>query len=190
MMKKKNIITIITIITVTSIIIYFNLDIIEKIYKARYPIYFENEVTKYDKEYNLDPYLIYSIIRTESSFDKKAVSKKDARGLMQIMPSTGKWIAQKMEIENFHENDLFIAEKNIMMGIWYFNYLLKRFDNDINLAIIAYNAGPGKIESWLNDEKTSSDGTILDSIPFEETERYEKKIIETYEIYKKLYNGT
>ena len=150
-------------------------------------IQYENIVNKYATEYELDPYLIYSIIRTESAFDENAVSKKDARGLMQIMPETGKWIADTLKIENFNTEDLYTPEKNIMMGVWYFKHLMKQFNNDINLAIVAYNAGPGNAQNWLENKEISSNGMDLDKIPFDETEKYQKKIVETYKIYQNIY---
>lgn len=174
-------------IVIIVVLMFFSFNIAEKINKIRYPIKYENLVSKYAEEYELDPYLIYSIIRTESAFDAMAVSKKDARGLMQIMPETGKWIAEKLKIENFNAEDLYTPEKNIMMGVWYFKYLMKQFNNDVNLAIVAYNAGPGNAQNWLNNENISSDGVVLDKIPFSETEKYQKKIVETYKIYQNIY---
>jgi len=164
---------------------YLNVDI----KMARFPIKYEETVTKYAENYELDPLMVYSIIKVESSFNEKAESNKGARGLMQITPSTGEWIAEKLKIENFDSNDLFLPETNIMMGTWYFNYLTEKFDNDINLAIAAYNAGPGNVQNWLNDEKISYDGEELDKIPYKETENYIKKFNNTYEQYKELYKN-
>ena len=179
--------TCVTSIVVIVVLMFFSFNIGDKINKIRYPIKYENIVNEYANKYELDPYLIYSIIRTESAFDENAVSKKDARGLMQIMPDTGKWIADILKIEDFTTEDLYTPEKNIMMGTWYFNYLMKQFNNDIKLAIVAYNAGPGNAQSWLANEEISSDGVVLDKIPFDETEKYQKKIVETYKIYQNIY---
>lgn len=152
-----------------------------------YPIKYEEIVQKYSKEYNLDPFLLYAMIKVESSFDENAVSPKDARGLMQIMPTTGKWIAEKLKYEKFDEEDLFEPKKNIMMGAWYINYLAEKFDGDMVLAIMAYNAGPGNVQNWLLDENVSSDGKNLENVPYDETAKYERKIMESYKMYKRIY---
>ena len=162
---------------------YLNVDI----KMARFPIKYEETVTKYAENYELDPLMVYSIIKIESSFNENAESNKGARGLMQITPSTGEWIAEKLKIENFDSNDLFLPETNIMLGTWYFNYLIEKFDNDINLAIAAYNAGPGNVQNWLNDEDISYNGEELNKIPYKETKNYVKKFNNAYEQYKELY---
>ena len=164
---------------------YINIDI----KMARFPIKYEEAVTKYSQIYELDPYMVYSIIKVESSFDEKAESNKGARGLMQITPSTGEWIAEKLKIKEFDSDDLFLPEINIMMGTWYFNYLTEKFDNDITLAIAAYNAGPGNVQNWLNDEDISHNGEELNRIPYRETENYVKKFNNAYEQYKELYKN-
>ena len=133
--------------------------------------------------------MIYSIIKVESSFDENAESNKGARGLMQITPSTGEWIAEKLKIEEFHSDYLFVPETNIMMGTWYFKYLAEKFDNDISLAIAAYNAGPGNVQNWLKDKQISENGQDLSKIPYKETENYIKKFDNAYEQYKELYKN-
>lgn len=175
-------------IIVFAFLIYYLFNINMDIKMARFPIKYEDVVTKYAKTYELDPLMVYSIIKVESSFNEKAESNKGARGLMQITPSTGEWIAEKLKIEEFQSEDLFRPETNIMMGTWYINYLIKKFD-DINLVIAAYNAGPGSVQNWLSDEKISYTGEELNKIPYKETENYVKKFNNAYEQYKELYNN-
>lgn len=162
---------------------YINIDI----KKARFPIKYEEVVTKYAKEYDLDPFMIYSIIKVESSFDERAESNKGAKGLMQITSSTGEWIAEKLNIEGFKSDDLFTPEINIRLGTWYFGYLTEKFDGNINLAIAAYNAGPGNVQNWLNNKETSKSGNELNKIPYKETENHIKKFNNAYEQYKEIY---
>lgn len=159
------------------------------VYKMRYPLSHEVLVEKYALSNKIDKYLIYSIIRAESFYDENAISSKGACGLMQITPDTANWIAEKMGLEDFSQEDLFEPEKNIMMGVWYFKYLLDRFGGDLRVAIAAYNAGPTNASKWLLREDLSSDGKTLDEIPFEETRKYEQKIMNSYEMYKKIYEN-
>ena len=159
------------------------------IYRLRYPLSYEAIVEKYALNWEVDKYLVYSIIRAESFYDEDAVSSKGACGLMQITPDTGEWIAEKLELQDFSQEDLFDPEKNIMMGVWYFKYLLDRFDGDVKVAITAYNAGPTNASKWLQRDDLSLDGKTLSEIPFEETRKYEQKIMNAYEMYRKIYEN-
>ena len=162
---------------------------VEDVYKLRYPTEYEDIVLKYSDMYGVDQYLVYSIIRSESNYTKNAVSNKGAIGLMQIMPDTGSWVAEKLKLENFTSEDLFDTEKNIMIGVWYFKYLLDKFDGEISLAVAAYNAGPTNVNKWLSQKEYSENGDKLNVIPFEETRKYEEKVMNTYAMYKRIYQG-
>ncbi len=105
---------------------------------------------------------------------------------MQIMDSTGEWIASKLEVDNFNTNMLYEPEINIEFGCWYLNNLLKEF-GDLSLALAAYNGGSGNVTKWLNDPEYSSDGENLTYIPFKETKKYVDKVSTRYNIYKFLY---
>ena len=99
-----------------------------------FPLKYMNYVEKYSKEYNLDPYFVMAVMKAESNFDEDAKSNKDARGLMQITTSTGKWIAEKQGIIDFDTNLLLEPEVNIRFGCWYLNNLHKEF-GDWDLVI-------------------------------------------------------
>ena len=159
----------------------------ETFYKNRYPLLHSEIVDEYCNLYDVDKYLVHSIIRTESFYDENAVSKKGAIGLMQIMPDTGIWIAEKLKLENFKAEDLFDIEKNIMIGVWYISYLSDKFDGDFNNTIAAYNAGPTNVSKWLNESELSADGKTLIDIPFDETRKYKEKVSNAYDMYIKVY---
>jgi len=165
---------------------FFNTD---TFYKNRYPLLHKEIVEQYCALYDVDQYLVHSIIRTESFYDDTAVSAKGAKGLMQIMPETGEWIAEKLNLENFSEEDLFDSEKNIMMGVWYISYLSDRFNGNIDNMIAAYNAGPTNVTKWLSEAELSSDGENLTDIPFEETKKYRNKVNNAYEMYLRIYGN-
>lgn len=145
------------------------------------PIKYEDIINKYSKEYGVDKKLILAVINAESRFDKNAKSHKDAVGLMQILPETGVWLAEKMKIE-FEDNDLYEPEKNIMIGTFYIKYLLDKY-KDERLALCAYNAGSTNVYKWLKDARYSYDGELI-HIPFKETKGYVDKI----NLYKKGYD--
>ena len=152
-----------------------------------YPIKYGEQVQKYSKQYNLNPYLVASVIKVESNFEKDAVSTKDARGLMQLTPSTAKWVAEKLDIENFNIDMLYITDINIEMGCWYLNDLRKEFGSDMKVVLAAYNGGRGNVNKWLNSNENSKDGVSLHYIPFKETDQYVKRVEVYYNLYKLLY---
>jgi len=165
---------------------FFNTDMF---YRNRYPLLHNDVIEEYCALYNVDKYLVHSIIRTESFYDENAVSSKGALGLMQIMPDTGEWIAEKLNLENFTKEDLFDCEKNIMMGVWYIGYLSDKFNGNIDNTIAAYNAGPTNVSKWLAEKTLSVDGENLNNIPFEETKKYKEKVSNAYEMYLKIYSN-
>lgn len=155
--------------------------------KRIFPIKYEDYILKYSDFYELDPYLIFSIIWVESKFEPQAKSSKDARGLMQITPGTGKWIAEKIGIASYNENMLYKPDINIRFGCWYLNFLSRYFNNDLELILASYNGGIGNVVRWLNDSRYSKDGKRLSYIPFKETTNYLMKVLKIHKKYMQLY---
>ncbi len=153
--------------------------------KVVYPLEHKEIVFKYADKYNLDKSLVYAVIKVESSFDEKAVSKKGAKGLMQITDSTANYIATRLKKQNF---DIFEPQVNIEFGCYYLRYLIDRF-RVIDTAIIAYNAGEGKVGEWLENSEYSVDGKVVDKIPYKETREYLKKVKDSLSVYKKMYRN-
>ena len=153
---------------------------------ARYPLKYENLIRTYATEYGLDPYFVASVIWAESGYDKDAVSRSDARGLMQIMPDTGSWIADKLGESGYTEDALFTPEVSIRYGCWYLSYLTDKFEGNELKILAGYNAGPGRVDEW---QQSWGEGHLptAEDIPFEETKNYVTKIAKAKDIYKKLY---
>lgn len=187
---QKNVVLIILILLVAAALTYVLLlmrDLLHELkLKEEYPVRFEAQIKQYAGEYELDPYLVLSIMRCESSFDVDAVSSRGAIGLMQVMPDTGGWIAHKLDEEPFYENVLYDPETNIRFGCWYLNFLENRLNHVRENIIAAYNAGHGSVEDWLENPEYSADGHLT-KIPFPETERYLTKVTTAYENYQTLY---
>lgn len=153
----------------------------------KYPVGYKDIIIKRSNEYDLDPYLVASIINVESSYEPNAISPKEAKGLMQISPQTGKWASEVLEIEDYIEENLFNPEINIRIGTWYLNRLFKEFNQDLDLVLMAYNAGSGNVNKWLNNKEYSKDGVNIDNIPFKETKNYVERINKNYKVYKLIY---
>lgn len=183
-MKKLKYLFLLTI----TIVILFNISKYkDEILKFFYPMKYSEYVYKYSNQYNIDPLLTLSIIRVESSFNPNAESRKGAKGLMQITDKTGEWAAKQIKIENFNNNLLFDPEYNIRLGCWYLSNLIDQFNGNITLALAAYNGGSGNVEKWLKNKEYSSTGEHLEKIPFDETEKYIRKVKKDYNIYNSLY---
>lgn len=185
-MKKTAKVLIVLIILLLIYFILFkviNIDII--IMKKIYPLKYSEYVEKYSEEYNIDKYLVYAIIKAESNFNENAKSNSSAIGLMQIMETTARETAKKLDLEVIEE-ELFDPETNIKIGLKYYSILLEKYDN-FKIALVAYNAGIGNVDKWIKDGVINKDGSDLENIPFQETNNYVRKILRDYEIYKKLY---
>lgn len=156
-----------------------------KILKNIYVIKYSDYVEKYSDEYDVDKYLVYSIIKAESNFDENAVSNKQAKGLMQLMYSTAQEVAKKLDIE-IDEQSILEPDININLGTKYISLLLEKYDC-IELALAAYNAGSGNVDSWIEDGTLEEDGSNIENIPFKETNNYVRKILNNYNVYKELY---
>ena len=180
---------IITLLILASIIfiLFKVVKIDDIIMKKLYPLKYSEYVEKYAKEYNIDKYMVYAIIKAESNFNENAKSSSDAIGLMQIMEITAIETARKMDLE-VTEEDLFKPDLNINIGLKYFTYLLNQYNNNYPLAIIAYNAGIGNVDNWIKNGIIKEDGTDIENVPFKETNNYVRKILRDYKIYKELYD--
>lgn len=183
LLKKKTIILMIIILTIAFVIINstnINNLIINKLYPKKYSY----EVEKYAKEYNVDENLIYAVIKAESNFDENAISRKNAKGLMQLMYDTATEIAKTINLE-IDEKKILEPDNNINIGTKYLSILISKYQN-IEVALAAYNAGSGNVDSWIANGTIKADGSDIENVPFKETNNYVRKILRDYKIYKKL----
>ena len=156
--------------------------ILKYFYKDDYREYVE----EYSEKYSVDKNLIFAIIKAESNYDENAVSNAGAKGLMQIMDSTSKDIAEKISIKINSDEDILNPKINIELGTKYISMLIEKYQN-INLALAGYNAGSGNVDKWIEDSILNKDGSNIENIPFLETNNYVRKILRDYEIYQKIY---
>lgn len=138
--------------------------------------------------YNIDPYLVLAIIKAESGFDNEVTSSKEAKGLMQIIDSTAEELYDD-DFFNFSSEYLYDEELNITLGTKYLGKLIKKYNGNYYLAIIAYNAGMGNVDKWVKEGVVSNNlnDIVNNNIPFKETKNYLKKVINYYKIYRVLY---
>lgn len=156
-------------------------------YPLRYKKYIEEQAEAND----LDSALVAAVIKVESNFSPRAVSRADARGLMQLRLSTAKEVARGLghTVGDDFPDKLFDPEYNIILGTRYLAQMLRQFNGNEILALAAYNAGPNKLRSWL--EAGTWDGTWKNrgQIPYAETRNYLDKVQKAKKRYHRLFNN-
>ena len=129
-------------------------------------------------------------MREESWFNKQAVSRSGARGVMQLMPFTARWVSKQLKYEYNDDENLFDAEININFGAWYLSYLKKRFNGNTVLMIASYNAGPEAVTKWVNGNSNMETDEFIEAIPYNETRAYAKRVLRSYAEYHRIYNNS
>lgn len=151
-----------------------------------YPLKYRTILFQRAQEYGLDPFLVAAVIRAESGFKPRATSDQGARGLMQIMPETGEWIAAQMKVP-YSDELLYDPDYNIRLGCWYLEELHREFGGDTVLALAAYNGGRNNVRKWLDERRWTGEHQTLEQIPFQETRLYVAKVLQNFDRYKRIY---
>ena len=154
-----------------------------------FPKGFEERVKFFSQKYTLDEFLVYSVIREESHFDKEAVSVSDARGLMQLLPSTALEAAPKAGLSSFETSQLFSPDINLELGCYYLSWLLEIFKGNFAVSLAGYNGGPTSAKVWYEKNGTLDIDEFVEEIPFEQSRNYVKKILRSYAAYEAVYGG-
>jgi soluble lytic murein transglycosylase len=147
-----------------------------EIWELLFPVRHWGIITQQSAKLDIDPNLVLGLIRQESAFDENARSKANARGLMQILPSTGRKLARQARIPLFSSKKLYQAETNIILGTGYFAERLRRYGK-AELALAAYNAGDSRVERWLQEFGNQDMAEFVERIPFSETRGYVKQVL-------------
>ncbi len=157
------------------------------VWEIVYPMPYTDLIHQYAEQNGLDPYLVAAVIRAESKFNKTATSRRDARGLMQILPSTGAWIATTIGLQDFTADMLYEPKVSIMLGTWYLQALLSQFDDNLPAALAAYNAGRTVVQNWLDEGCWDGSVDSIETIPYGETRDYVTRVLRGHDIYSALY---
>lgn len=154
-------------------------------WQSLYPLhYFNDGMASQSRLYNLNPLLVASLIRQESRFEQAIVSSAGAKGLMQVMPDTGSWIAAKLGVRNYQLTN---PADNLRFGIWYLDHTHRTYDDNSMLAVASYNAGPGNVAKWVKQWGSGDPDEFVERIPFSETRGYVKSVFGNYWNYFRLY---
>ena len=150
-----------------------------------FPFPYREDILKYAAQQGINPLLVISVMRKESTFNSQIDSRVGAIGLMQIVPPTATWVAEQIKLKDY---TLTNAEDNIKIGTWYLAHNHHRYENNSLLAIASYNAGTGNVNQWLNLYDVNDSDRFVANIPFPETQDYVEGVFGNYWNYLRLYS--
>ena len=151
-----------------------------------YPLGWGEDIGEAARRAGLDPFLVAAVVREESSFYPRALSRAGARGLMQLMPATARPMAEVRGLP-FNAGDLLDDPgANLEMGAAFLSGLVKEF-GDVRLAVAAYTAGPGRLRQWWKARRTSDVEAFVEQIPYDETRQYVKRVMLSWREYTRIY---
>jgi soluble lytic murein transglycosylase-like protein len=145
-------------------------------FSLRYLAPYRSELQEHIREHGLDEAWVYGLMRQESRFATGAKSETGASGLMQIMPSTARWVANKLGLKSYRKALIHQLDTNLRIGTYYMKSVLSRSENNPVLASAAYNAGPNRALQWRGD-KPLEGAIYAETIPYEETRNYVEKVM-------------
>jgi soluble lytic murein transglycosylase len=169
---------------------YFSYDLEQlprPFWEGLFPRVYWTDLKRHSADNQLDPYLVAALIRQESEFHAAAVSRANAIGLMQVLPSTGRKLAREAHVRAFSPSMLTVPQVNLQLGTRYFRKMLDRYDGVVEYALAAYNAGPHRVDAWLANAQYGDVYEFVESIPFTETREYVKSIRRNVSVYQELY---
>jgi soluble lytic murein transglycosylase len=149
----------------------------EEVRDILFPIRHFDLITQNATRNSLDPDLVLALIRQESAFNESARSKANARGLMQVLPATGRLLARNAGVTRYTITKLYHPETNIALGTRYLASLLRQYDGKVELALAAYNAGDNRVDRWLQEFGDVDMAEFVERIPFSETRNYVKQVM-------------
>ncbi len=154
--------------------------------RVLYPLDYRSQIRKYSNLNHLDPYTVAAVISVESGFDPRSHSSAGARGLMQLLPDTGRWVAENLREDSYDPDRLYDPDTNIRYGTWYLRHLTKRYDSTV-FALAAYNGGGANMDKWLRGKEARPERDVVSKIPFKETREFVGRVDKAKAMYEKLY---
>lgn len=159
-------------------------------WRLAFPLPFRTDFEHSAERQKMDLFLLAALARQESEFDPKAVSSSSARGLTQILPSTGRELSRQMQIKPFSTARLFQPSVNLELGAYYLHSIADKFDGRWEAALAAYNAGPARAKQWLARAEFHEPAEFVESIPFRETRNYVQIVLRNADLYRRIYGAS
>ena len=161
----------------------------ERFWRLAFPMPFQQALETHARANGLDPFLVAALIRQESEFDTKAVSRARAYGLTQILPSTGRDLSRKAGVKGFRADHLFDPELNIKLGTSYLRTLLDQLNGNLEATLASYNGGKSRVLQWMQGGPFEEPAEFVESIPFTETRNYVQIVLRNAELYRRIYGN-
>jgi soluble lytic murein transglycosylase len=159
----------------------------DKFWRLAFPLPYRSSIEAYSREQSIDPFLVAALIRQESEFNPKAISRSNARGLTQVLPGTGRELSRKLKIPRFRTAMLFTPDTNVKIGTYYLKALLDQHQGRWEATLASYNAGKSRVTGWLASATYRDPAEFVESIPFSETRVYVQSVLRNAEVYRRLY---
>jgi soluble lytic murein transglycosylase len=159
----------------------------DKFWRLAFPLPYRHSLEEYSRQQSLDPFLVAALIRQESEFNTKAVSRANARGLTQVMPSTGRQLSRKLKIPRYSTSMLFSPDMNLRIGTYYLKALSDQLQGKWEETLASYNAGKSRVNSWTSSANFHEPAEFVESIPFSETRVYVQSVLRNAEVYRRIY---
>ena len=159
-------------------------------WKLAFPLPYRAELERFAKQNGLDPFLVAALIRQESEFNPKAVSPANARGLTQILPSTGRELSRRLKVKPYSTARLFQPAVNLQLGSFYFKSMADSVGGRFEAALAAYNAGLSRARAWSSWGEFREPAEFIETVPFSETRTYIQTVLRNADVYRRLYGGS
>ena len=153
-----------------------------------YPLGWRAQLMEAAEREHLDPFLVAAVVREESSYHPRAISRAGARGLMQLMPATAQVMASTGRVEYPGSDALDEPVVNLQLGTKFLADLMKQF-HDPRLVLAAYNAGPRRAKTWWTTRRSDDLEVWVEQIPFDETRQYVKRVMFAWDEYRRIYGS-
>ena len=159
----------------------------DEFWRLAFPIPYRSDLERFAADNGLDPFTVAALIRQESEWDRRVISRARAYGLMQVLPSTGRDLSRRIGLGGFQTSMLFEPQYNLQLGSYYLKKLLDAFNGEWEPALAAYNAGKSRADAWIARIAFREPAEFVEQIPFNETRNYVQIVIRNADIYRRLY---
>lgn len=161
----------------------------ERFWRLAFPFPFRALIERHARRHGLDPLLVAGLIRQESEFNPRAISRARAHGLMQVLPATARRLARTLRVP-YRRSLLFQPDYNLRLGTYYFRKLLDEYSGQLEPALAAFNAGKTRVDSWLGWYDYREPAEFIETIPLSETRGYVQSVLRNRDMYQRLYGAS
>ncbi len=158
-------------------------------WRFAFPLPYRAELERFSKVNGLDPFLVAALIRQESEFNPKAISRANARGLTQILPGTGRELSRKLKVRAYGTASLFVPAVNLQLGTFYLKSIVDNLGGRWEAALAAYNAGPSRARAWSSWGEFREPAEFIETVPFAETRNYIQTVLRNADTYRRIYSA-